>query len=125
MPTMLTGERVPFTIVFRAPSPDGGVTPGPIAPIQSITWSVSDATAIRVDVPPGSDGTTGFVVAVGPNTVDDPADVLYDADADMGVGVVHITGKNAPDDRFVINQDPAGQAVSGALSFGPAEKVPA
>lgn len=116
MPAMLTGQRVPFAISFTT---DAGVP----APIQSIEWSVSDATAIRVDTT-GTDGVTGFVVAVGVNDTTEPADVLYDADVDMGPGVRHLTGKNLPTDRFVVSQNPATMASAGVLTFGAAEDVP-
>lgn len=122
MPVMLTGQRVSFALEFRLDSPDGGVTPGAIAQVQSVVFSVSDPTAIRVDA--AADGLSGFVVAVGANDQSEPADVLWDADVDLGPGVRHLTGKNKPDDRFVISQNPATMASVGAMTFGPAEDVP-
>ncbi len=117
MPAMLVGQRVPFTITFTTAA-------GAPAPVQSIEWSVSDATVLMVDTT-GTDGTSGFVVGIGANTAADPADVLYLADADMGAGVVNISGKNDPADRFVVSPNPANMASAGVLVFGAPEDVPA
>jgi hypothetical protein len=122
MPTMMNTQEVTFTLEPRLRNADG--TPGEIAPVQpgSIVWATSDDTAIRVVT---TDGMTGKIQGVSPNTDRAPASLSVTADADLGEGVVTITGVSDPQDPFIITQDPAALAGTFTMTFGaPQAKTP-
>lgn len=79
------------------------------APVEGIVWSVSDATLLTVT--PAADGLSAVCEAVGPLGT---AQVNVSADADMGSGVVTITG--VLDIQIV-----AGQATSINIGSGAPE----
>lgn len=107
MPPMMNTQHIPFTLEPR-------LTNGTPAQIQpgSVVWATSDATIITVST---TDGLTGFIEAVAPNT--NSATVSVTADADLGAGVVTITGVSDPADPFTVTQDPATLASTLVMTF--------
>ncbi len=109
MPTMNNSQHIPFTLEARlANGQPAQVQPG------SVVWATSDATIITVAT---TDGMTGFIEAVAPNTA--TATVSVTADADLGAGVVTITGVSDPADPFTVTQDPATLASTLVMTFAP------
>lgn len=68
----------------------------------SVTWATSDATVITVT--PAADGMSAVAPCVAPGG---PARLTVTADADMGAGVVTITGVS---EDITVTLDPAQQA---------------
>lgn len=112
MPTMMNTEEVTFTLEPHLVNSDG--TPGAVAQVEpgSVVWATSDDTAIRIVT---DDGMTGKIQGVSDNTNRAGAALTVTADADLGSGVVTITGTMDPvDPVFIITQDPA-QLQAGAF----------
>lgn len=113
---MNTSERISVTLEFFLRD---GTTPATVQD-GSIVWASSDETVVRA-VPDAADAKTGFLESVAESTT--PARVTFTADADMGAGVVTITGVTEDID---VTQDPATIANTIRITLGaPVPKVAA
>jgi hypothetical protein len=74
-------------------------------------WASSDATVLTVTA--AADGMSAVIPCVAPGT----ARVTVTADADMGAGIVTITGVS---EDIVVTLDPANAASVVTLTLGPA-----
>lgn len=116
MATMNTSQMIPVTLAFFLAD---GTTPAAVQ-AGSIVWATSDATVVTA-TPDATDASTGFISAVAVSVA--PARVTFTADADLGAGVVTITGVTEDID---VTQDPATLAQSIRITLGaPVAKVPA
>jgi hypothetical protein len=109
MPTMTNLQELPFTLAIKD-------SLGNDAPVQagSIVYATSDATIAVVVA--AADGMSGVFrsVAASPN----PVRMTVTADADLGAGVVTITGVS---EDCTVTQDPSTQASAFSFTFGPAQ----
>ena len=78
-------------------------------------WASSDATVLTVTA--AADGMSAIIPCVAPGT----ARVTVTADADMGAGIVTITGVS---EDIVVTLDPANAASVVTLTLGPAVAKP-
>lgn len=105
----------PVLMVTNAAGQPATVQPG------SVVWASSDPTVISVTADPANE-MAATAPAVAPNQVDAsnnpiPARITVTADADLGAGVVTLTGVS--DDIFV-TLDPAAQASVMTITLGAA-----
>jgi hypothetical protein len=78
-------------------------------------WASSDATVLTVT--PSADGMSAVVDTVAPGG---PARITVSADADLGAGVISLTGVT---EDVTVTQGTSGQATTLALDLGtPADK---
>lgn len=111
MATMNTSQRLPFVL---DPKLADGVTSAPVDGLP--VYASSDETIARVVVDPADPtGKTGWFesVAASANLVR----MSITADADLGAGVVTLTGVS---EDVTVSQDPATQASVLTFSFAPA-----
>jgi hypothetical protein len=111
MATVFSDQNLPFTLVIT--KADG--TPATVHP-GSIVYATSDATVITVTA--AADGLSGTVSPVADGT----ARMTITANADLGAGVVAITGVS---EDIVVSTDPASLAAHFAFTFGAAVPKPA
>jgi hypothetical protein len=113
MADLTTRQHVTFLI---APMKSDG-TPAPVQP-GSVVVASSDETVITV-VMDAANELAGDVSAV---AAGGPASFSVTADADMGAGVVTITGRS---EDIMVTVDPRDQAATFTITLGaPADKSP-
>ena len=110
MATMNSSQR--FSVTVSTPRADGTE-----ADVQNMVWASSDETIVTVAMDAG--GKTGFVNAVAAS--DNTARVVMTCDADLGAGVLTLTGTS---EDITVTQDPATQAQSISIVFGAPEAKP-
>jgi hypothetical protein len=108
----LAGQTSSFTIVIM----DSEDPPKP-APVDGIpVYATSDATVLTVT--PAADGMSGTLAAVAVPTGQDTATAHFTitADADLGAGVVTITGVS---DNVVVSRNPNAAASTFTITINP------
>ena len=114
MADMNTSQMIGVTLDFFLAD---GVTPATVE-AGSIVWASSDATVVTA-APDVANPATGFIRAVAVSVT--PARVTFTADADLGAGVVTITGVT---EDINVTQDPAALASTVRITLGaPVPKV--
>lgn len=115
MATMNTSQMLPYTLEFFLAD---GTTPAQVQ-AGSVVAASSDETVVTVAADAANENA-GSIMAVAEGG---PARVTFTADADLGAGVVTITGVT---EDITITQDPATLAQTFRITLGaPVAKAPA
>jgi hypothetical protein len=105
MASMNTSQQVSATLAITNAA-------GAAAPVDGVpVWASSDETVVSLTV--AADGMSAVAPAVAPGT----ARITVTADADLGAGVVTITGVS---EDIIVVVDPANLASVMTLTLGPA-----